>query len=176
MKSSGSRFSLSAILAFLIAICLAAPQLAQAAEARVPHNAFDKVLRPDLAAPLSTQGEIRVVVGLQTADEIARPVDTSPDPDKAAAVAARQSRLLERLAGHNVRNVTRLRLHHFIALTVDADGLNALLADPEVTSVTEDRPVYPVLYDTPGITHATQAWAAGARGAGQAVAIIDTGV
>src|SRR5258706_2664751 len=124
MKSSGHRFSLSAILAFLIVLCMAVPQFAQAAEARVPHNAFDKVLRPDLAAPLSAQGEIRVVVGLQTLSEIARPVDTTPDADKAAAVFARQSRLLERLAGHNVRNVTRLRVHHFDALTVDADALN----------------------------------------------------
>src|SRR5258706_13680794 len=98
MKSSGHRFSLSAVLAFLIVVCMAVPQLAQAAEARVPHNAFDKVLRPDLAAPLAARGEIRVVVGLQTANEIARPVDTTPDADKAAAGSAPQARLLARLA------------------------------------------------------------------------------
>ena len=63
-----------------------------------------------------------------------------------------------------------------MAATVDATALAALLADPEVTSVSEDRVLYPVLYDTPGITRASMAWAEGFRGAGQTVAILDTGV
>ena len=63
-----------------------------------------------------------------------------------------------------------------MGMTVDANGLARLLADPEVTTVSVDQPRYPVLADTPGITRATNAWAAGAKGAGQAVAIIDTGV
>ena len=61
-------------------------------------------------------------------------------------------------------------------MTVDAGALNALLADPDVTSVSEDRPRFPVLNDTPGITHADQAWVQGFRGAGQVVAIVVFGL
>ena len=143
---------------------------------RIPHNASSKTARADLMAPLQSQGEVRIIVGLQTPQEIAQAVDTTPDEIRTQRVAARQERLLERLAGHHVRNIKRLRNHQFLAMTVDGDALNALLVDPEVTSIAEDRLVYPVLYDTPGITHADKAWTQGFRGAGQAVAIIDTGV
>ena len=67
-------------------------------------------------------------------------------------------------------------MHPFVTMTVDAAGLDAVLADPEVISVAEDRPVYPVLYDTPHITQADEAWIEGSIGTGQVVAIIDTGV
>src|SRR5215813_6870882 len=172
------RLGVPAILAFLAVLCLAMPQLAGAAErsARVAQNAFERQGREDLAGALREAGEVRVIVGLQTAQELSQGVDGTPDQVKEQAVAARQTRLLQRLARHNVREVKRLRFHHFIALTVDSAGLEALLADPEVSSVEEDRPNYPVLFQTPGITRADQAWAEGARGAGQTVAIVDTGV
>ena len=172
MKFSIRRFNLPAILAFLALLCLAVPQFARAADERpdrARHNAFDKHDREDLAAPIREKGEVHVIVGLQTPQEIAGPDDRTPDEAKREAVAARQARLLQRLAGHTVRAVTRLRLHHFISMTVDAAALAALLADPEVTSVSENRPVYLVLFDTPGITRADKAWAEGARGAGQAL-------
>ena len=121
-------------------------------------------------------GEVRVIIGMRTAQEIGRRVDRAPDVVKEQAVSARQLRVLQRLAGKNIRAVKRLRLHDFIALTVDSAALDSLLADPEVTSVQVDQPRYPVLHDTPAITHASDAWAVGVLGAGQVVAIIDTGV
>jgi subtilisin family serine protease len=170
---------LAAFAALLGVISAVFAQTATAADplvARVPHNAYNKSGRDDLQTPLAQQGELRVLVGLQTPDEIRQNVDITPDDAKEQAVSRRQQRLLQRLAGHNVRNVRALRFHHFVAMTVDAGALNALLADPDVTSVSEDRPRFPVLNDTPGITHADQAWAQGFRGAGQVVAILDTGV
>jgi len=91
-------------------------------------------------------------------------------------VGNRQDRLFERLAGHAPRNIKRFRFHPFVAMTVDAAGLAALLADPDVVSISEDRRLYPQLNDTPTITRANKAWLAGYRGAGQTVAILDTGV
>src|SRR5262245_34053177 len=167
------------LLALLPLIVLLATLSASAADrdaVRVLRDAHEKFDRNDLSAPIRESGEVRVIVGLETSDDIAQIAERIPDEAKEQAVAARQNRLLQRLARHNARNVTRLRHHHFLALTVDAAGLDALLADPEVTSISEDRPVYPVLFDTPGITRADRAWAEGYRGAGQTVAILDTGV
>ncbi len=179
MKLVLRHFLAGVLLALLPSIAPIASETAVAAEVRlvgVPRDARQKFDREDLAAPIRENGEVRVIVGLQTPEEIAQVVEQISDEVKEQRVATRQSRLLQRLSRHNARNVNRLRYHHFLALTVDAAALDALLADPEVTSIEEDRPVYPVLFDTPGITRADRAWAEGYRGAGQTVAIIDTGV
>src|SRR5262249_34589014 len=94
------RLGVPAILAFLAVLCLAMPQLAGAAErsARVAQNAFERQGREDLAGALREAGEVRVIVGLQTAQELSQGVDGTPDQVKEQAVAARQTRLVERLA------------------------------------------------------------------------------
>ncbi len=185
MKNLLRRFSAAALAVFTFIVCPVA-ELAHAADdtqPRPPKNAFDKPERQrELAAQVRDKGEVRVILGLQTTQETARGPDEArgsdhaADPAKEQAVSARQQRVLQRAAGHNVRQVKRFRWHHFMAATVDATALAALLADPEVTSVSEDRVLYPVLYDTPGITRASMAWAEGFRGGGQTVAILDTGV
>ena len=141
-----------------------------------PIDARIKSNRNDISSRLLERGEVRVIVGLRTAQEVARRVDRAPDVVKEQAVAARQLRVLQRLAGTNIRAVKRLRLHDFMTLTVDASALDALAADPEVTSIQVDEPRYLVLNDTPTVTRATNAWAVGALGAGQVVAVLDTGV
>jgi hypothetical protein len=134
------------ILAFLATMCSVATRPAQATDepaATIPQNARTAVDRDDLAERLHKRSEFRVIVGMQTTQEGSQSADAMPDHAKEQAVSARQSRVLARLAGHNFRDVTRLRLHHFMSMTVDAAALRALLADPEVSSVTEDRPTYP---------------------------------
>jgi subtilisin family serine protease len=61
-------------------------------------------------------------------------------------------------------------------MTVDATALGQLLADPEVTSISEDGVIFPLLVDTVSLTRANNAWAEGFRGVGQTVAVIDTGL
>ena len=82
MKFSTRHIYIVLILAFLASVFCATPQLADAAAAgpaRVPHNAFSKVARDDLLTPLRQQGEVRVIVGLQTPQEIAQLIDATPD-------------------------------------------------------------------------------------------------
>src|SRR5262245_7617310 len=127
---------LAALLLALLQMVIA--ETAAAAEGfgvSAPRDAHEKHDRDDLAAPLRERGEIRGIVGLQTPEETERRFARVPDHVKEQDVSARQQRVLQRLAGRNVRNIKRLLLHHFMAATVDAATLNALLADPEVTSV-----------------------------------------
>lgn len=181
MKLPATRLNLGLTLRLVALLWLLVPQLAYAAAAdhkpgKAPHNAAAKSDREDLLEPLRERGEVRVIVGLETIGDATPSADKSPDDVKADRVRTRQQRLLARLARHDLRDVKQLRNHPFVAVTVDAAGLAALLADPEVTSITEDRPVYPLLRDTPRITRADTAWAQGYRGTGQTVAVIDTGV
>src|SRR5687767_11858441 len=128
MKSAPKSLNTSIILVLLAVVWAALPLVAQAADGRtgkLPHNAFSKFARDDLLAPLRRQGEVRVIVGLQTPQEVAQPADVDADQIKEQRVLARQSRVLQRLGGHNLRNLKRLRHHHFMAVTVDAAALNA---------------------------------------------------
>ena len=166
-------------LAVLSIAVLALPGAALAADgnrAAVARDATVKVNRDDLAAPLAQSGEVRVIVGFRPTRSFAARPDANEALEKERDVGDGQHRLMNRMAGHRVRNLKLFRFHHFAAMTVDSAALSALLTDPDVTSVAEDRKLYPVLADTPGVTRADKAWVEGFRGAGQAVAILDSGV
>lgn len=64
----------------------------------------------------------------------------------------------------------------FAALEVDAGELEALLASGAVRKVGENRRVRPHLRQSVPIVRAPLAWSAGARGGGQHIVVIDTGV
>jgi hypothetical protein len=64
----------------------------------------------------------------------------------------------------------------YVVLEVDAAGLEALAANPAVADIQEDVPSPPLLAESIPIIGADDAWAAGYTGAGQVVAILDTGV
>ena len=158
MRLSAYRLNASAVVVLLGILGWALPEVAAAEEARIPRSAFNKQNRDDLAAPLREKGEIRVIVGLRGADQAAnRPRGRDSDAADQAfrrEVDDDQTRLLQRHQRHNLRHVKRFRDHNFVAMTVDAAALSDLLSDPDVESVAEDRPLYPVLYNTPGITRA----------------------
>ena len=61
-------------------------------------------------------------------------------------------------------------------LEVDAAQLQALVDSGQVIQVVEDRIDEPFLVESVPLIHAPELWAAGGRGAGKAVAILDTGV
>lgn len=63
-----------------------------------------------------------------------------------------------------------------MALAVDAVALRVLLDDPAVSAVYEDVAVPPTLFASIPLIDANDAWATGHSGAGQTVAILDTGV
>ena len=64
----------------------------------------------------------------------------------------------------------------FMALEVDAGELEALAAQTEITSIEEDRIAMPTLAESVPLIGGTAAWSSGYTGAGQTVAILDTGV
>jgi subtilisin family serine protease len=63
-----------------------------------------------------------------------------------------------------------------MVIKVDAAGMTELASDPKVSWIEEDRPSPPTLSQSVPLVGGDQAWLAGYTGAGQAVAILDTGV
>jgi subtilisin len=168
------------VLLFLNSLNAAAVQPQQPQQnvtaARAPRDARVLQNRTDLTNLFRDKPEIRIIVGLEPRQDNARPAIEIDDQNRERSVATRQAAVLTRVRGLNVRDITQFRFHPFIAMTVDATALLALIADPDVTSVSEDGIIFPMLTDTVSITRANSAWSEGFRGAGQTVAIIDTGV
>lgn len=183
MNNSLIRFCGTAVfgLSLLTALNAAEPQQRGRAPepthvVKAPRDARQLRNRTDLTDLFKQQPEIRIIVGLQTPQESGQLVASTPDAARERSVSARQARMLGRVQGLNVRDIKPLRFHPFVAMTVDATALGALLADPDVTSVSEDGVLYPLLVQTAPLTRADSAWAEGFRGAGQTVAVLDSGL
>ena len=106
----------------------------------------------------------RVIVGVRTTG-LDRP-----------QIVASQVGLQARMLAYAAEPVHAFQSVPYVVMRVDDDALARLRADPDVTSVREDRIVPPLLDSSTVVIHAPQAWAAGYTGAGQVIAVIDTGV
>lgn len=131
-----------------------------------------------LAATAQERGSVRVIVGVRAA--------FAPEGQLAAATAALQRNeiasaqlsVLSRLplATQKSSTVRRFASIPYLAMSVTAQDLKTLEQMPEVTSIQEDKAVPTTLaYSVPFIG-GTTAWGSGYTGAGQAVAVLDTGV
>jgi subtilisin family serine protease len=97
---------------------------------------------------------------------------------RASATVAASRRLTAALPRGSVSRVEALGSQPLVAMTVDARGLTALRAQPDVVRVSANRPNRIAVAYSSNLNRvgAPTAWAAGDTGAGQTVAIVDTGV
>lgn len=121
----------------------------------------------ELRAKLVRQGRMSVIA------EIARPPGAALS---AAAVAATSARLAKALAGVGVAEVNAIGTLPFVELEVNAQQLDALLATGAVVGVSANGRVKANLSESAPLVAAPAAWQLGARGAGKAVVVVDSGV
>jgi subtilisin family serine protease len=92
------------------------------------------------------------------------------------AIGHAQDAVLGKLAGQRIKVHARYQHIPFLALEVDAKGLDLLSRTPEVAAVQPDAVDKPSLINSEVSIGVGVAWSQGLTGAGQAVAILDTGV
>ncbi len=122
------------------------------------------------------KGRVRVIVTLRepfAPEGLMAPASALAQQDR---IAQAQEALLARLAGETFAVHRRYRFVAALALEADARALERLAGSPEVARIEEDRLHEMTLEQSVPLIGAPAAWAAGATGAGQAVAILDTGV
>jgi subtilisin family serine protease len=131
-------------------------------------------------------GSVRVIVMFDS------PVPASeirPDSASLAAVKARVAAAQDLIISSHFgsatnpapgsgfeRGLTRFEITPGFAISVTTTELEALAADPRVVHIQYDRPEAPLLIQSVPLIGMPNAYAAGATGQGQAVAVIDTGV
>lgn len=166
-----------------------APAAAQDGLAHLPPEARARLAEPaGMAAALAAQpgGTVRVIV------ELAAPAlpdgvlagTTQGDAAMAAAIHRLQDLALEQALpgvspvpgpGPDALGLRRMVNLPMMALNADAAVIARLAADPAVVRIHLDRLSRPLLTRSLPLIGAPQAHAAGATGAGQVVAVLDTG-
>ena len=132
-----------------------------------------------LQGKASAKGHIRVIVGLRVpfAPEgaLAQVERATQRQEIATASRALRARFAAAVNGRPsaVRSYSALP---FMALEVTPKELAALTADPMVLSISENVRIRSNLAESGALVRAPEAWAAGFSGAGQTIAILDTGV
>jgi len=111
------------------------------------------------------------------------------DPDRVAQVRAARDELLAKLPAGSWSQTQDVGMLPFVALSLDATGLDALRRTGAVTAVTEDEELFlpsagteefatsdPSSINSTSTMGAVSAWASGWKGAGSTIAVVDTGV
>ncbi|GAA4536003.1 MULTISPECIES: S8 family peptidase [Nonomuraea] len=135
--------------------------------------AFADDLTPTLPTPTptpaATSAEEKVEEGLAVDGGSVRAIVELTDPAQHAPMAARA-------AEGSVEVLLQPQAQPFMVVEGTAEELAALAEDPRVTSIHRDRAYPPALASSIAQIGADQAHAAGHTGAGQNIAILDTGV
>ena len=136
--------------------------------------------RPVLSAALKAKaadgGTVRVIVQLSTPFTPEGRLAGTQIRGQRQAIGLAQDAVLQKLLGQGARLQARYGHIPFLALEVDAAALDRLAAMPEVTGISEDVFEKPSLVSSNAVIGSGVAWAMGLTGAGQTIAILDTGV
>ena len=131
-----------------------------------------------LRAQAATAGSVPVIVGLQIEgfDTSIMAVEEQYEARMVSKIAAVQGIVLSDLENTSLTNAKRYDYIPYMALSVDEAGLEVLLKNPYVTSVTADQLLDPLLDTSVPLIKADLAHWSDYRGQNQTIAILDSGV
>jgi subtilisin len=130
-----------------------------------------------LIAQAQAQGSVRVIVGLRTSFQPEGNLRSAPAISvQRREIQRAQDALLNQLTGRSIRAIRRMEFIPHLVLEADANAIKVISASPAVTSITEDRVRSASLAESVPLIGAPTAWSMGYTGAGQTIAILDSGV
>lgn len=130
-----------------------------------------------LSAEVQTKGTIPVIVRLRATFEPAREQLGGLQAQAQQFVIAQvREQVIQDLSGYDPVSVKPFAYVPYVAVRVNATGIDSLQQSSGVLDVEEDLTVAPDLAESVALIGATRAWENGYTGAGQTIAILDTGV
>ncbi len=165
-------------------LCLGAASVALAQSPALTQKATGRMAAPDLLNSAQSNGYVRVIVMFESP---VSPNAVRPDATAIAAVRAQVASTRDAILSTHfgssqpaplgfARGLTSFPITPGFAMNVTAQELEALASDGRVISIQLDGLDRPTLNDSVPLIGMPSAFAAGAVGNGQAVAILDTGV
>jgi len=139
---------------------------------QIVNNDFHELLRK-----AQDFGKVRVVVRLNaTFTPEGKHVHSAELYEQRANISNLQETLLESLSISDETHIRKFKYIPFIAMEADEAMLTSLAVNPVVAGISEDELRNPMLWDTVPLIGANTGVAALYSGAGQTVAILDTGI
>ncbi|NDD64071.1 MAG: hypothetical protein EBZ36_08855, partial [Acidobacteria bacterium] len=131
----------------------------------------------ELSRRVRESGALPVIVRLRTAfrpeSELNGPVEVRA---QRTVIGRARQRLFDEMVGYDPGSIKDFDYLPYAAMLVNTTGIESLRASPDVLDVEEDALHRVSLSQSVAMIGADKAWSSGYTGAGQAVAIIDTGV
>jgi subtilisin family serine protease len=149
---------------------------AQTQEPTPVRDIASEVAVQNLTAKVQREGTVRVIVGLRGSFQPEGKLGSVEVAEQRADIVQKQNRLLGNLSTARTNQVKKFESIPFVALEVDAAALKTLVDSPDVATIEEDKALPPLLAESVPLVGAPSAWTSGFTGAGEAVAILDTGV
>ncbi|MGE3453724.1 MAG: chitobiase/beta-hexosaminidase C-terminal domain-containing protein [Kofleriaceae bacterium] len=161
------------IVVAVIAAC-GVPESQPSPEAGVP--SAKRTAATTLIPALHTRGHVRLIVGVKTEFEPEGKLSLPARFAQRDGIAKAQRTVRDRFPS-SVRFLKSFESVPYLVVNVDDEhGLDALVDDPEISTIEEDALNRPLLNTTTPLIQATNAWANGWTGSGYYVAVLDTGV
>lgn len=164
----------------LTVIATVALNQVEAQATQSPHNEIQS-----LFAKVQQDSQIPVIVGLYVEYDLKGELAES-NMDEIQSQRARintvQDALLSKLESSGFDSASLASNHHkykyipYISMTVNEITLNHIVNSPLISSVTEDVPISYALSQSIPLINADRMWNLGHTGAGQTIAVLDTGI
>ncbi|MBU8881114.1 S8 family serine peptidase [Bacillus sp. FJAT-29790] len=126
-----------------------------------------------LSKKLQDNIKIRVIVGIKDGSQMPDGITSSRAIE---SVQRKLIRELDQVMELSESEVKKFKTIPFAVLTVNREGFESLLQNPNVVSVEEDVPTPLLMAESNGVIGSNIAWDIGFTGKGQTVAVLDTGV
>ncbi|MCP6757423.1 MAG: S8 family serine peptidase [Fischerella sp. CENA71] len=142
-------------------------------------NSLGQTNPPDfdqLISKAKKYGTVRVIIGLEANFIPEGRLATSLVQSQRTAIARIQNVVLTKVSAYNPTAITKFKTIPYFAAQLNARSLAFLQSDPNIISIQEDIAVPTTLTESIAVIKANSAWESGYTGAGQTVAILDTGV
>lgn len=162
-------------LAALLVVSLAAPAWSQSSSKRGQLPTFAPEHKA-LYAKIKAEGRWPILVVLKETSAPAAVRNGILETGRTASVASSSQELARRLQTQRPSHMRSFQHLPVLAVNADAETFEWLLGQPEVASLQEDQLVPALLAETSAMIGADEAWGHGYAGAGQAIAVIDTGL
>lgn len=173
---------------FLAMLCLFASARVEAVESPAlaafpalsldqPHSPQAQAVRSYLQALVKKQGQVRLIVTLRTPAQAEHLLNAAQVQTQRGQVFSAQDAFLKRIAKLGGKPGRQFDTLPAVVVEANPATLEHILnQSSDVVGVQEDRLLKPFLAESVPLVGGSQAWAAGAGGAGQTVAVLDTGV
>jgi subtilisin family serine protease len=121
-------------------------------------------------------GTVRVIVGLRSEFKTEGRLNSSEKQQQREKIKQKQDTFFDQYQSRHVEKLKQFKTIPFVAFETNAATLEELKNDEQIISIEEDELSPPTLAESTSIIGAPAAWSSGFSGAGQTIAILDSGV